>query len=121
MSHSMSRTGFTIIFGFAAMALMSPAELNAQTVAFNPYHAQYDWAKMPEGTRIGVASGVFPDPDGRHIWVLSRCGANHCALVPDVDPILKFDLDGNLGVQLRRRHQRHRGDTEDDREPGPAH
>ena len=96
MSHLMNRAGFTIIFAVDAMALMSSAELNFQTVADNPYHAQYNWAKMPEGKQIGVASGVFPDPDRRHIWVLSRCGANHCALVPDVDPILKFDLDGNL-------------------------
>ncbi len=95
-SSSISRAGFTVMFGVASMALISPVALNAQTVANNPYHAQYGWAKMPEGMQIGVASGVFPDPDRRHIWVLSRCGANHCALVPDVDPILKFDLDGNL-------------------------
>ena len=42
-----------------------------------------------------MVSGVFPDPDGRHIWMLSRCGANHCAL-SDQDAILKFDLDGNV-------------------------
>jgi DNA-binding beta-propeller fold protein YncE len=95
-SSSIGRAGFTVMFGVASMALISPVALNAQTVAFNPYHAQYGWAKMPEGMQIGVASGVFPDPDRRHIWVLSRCGANHCALVPDVDPILKFDLAGNL-------------------------
>jgi streptogramin lyase len=42
-----------------------------------------------------VPSGVYPDPDGEHIWMLTRCGANHCA-GSDQDPILKLDLDGNL-------------------------
>jgi sugar lactone lactonase YvrE len=72
------------------------AQSQAQTTAENPYHAHYDWVQMPAGQKIGVPSGVFPDPDGRHLWVLSRCGENHCALHPEVDPILKFDLDGNV-------------------------
>lgn len=84
--------GVALAMLFAALPLVA----NGQSVANNPYHAQYDWAKMPQGTQIGVASGVFPDPDGQHIWVLSRCGENHCALHPEVDPILKFDLEGNL-------------------------
>ena len=44
---------------------------------------------------MGTVSGVFPDPDGLHLWILDRCGAHQCAGT-DLDPILKLDLDGNL-------------------------
>jgi streptogramin lyase len=94
MSRS-ARLGTTITFGFAALALLSGGELHGQAVANNPYHAHHGWEKLPAGMKIGVPSGVFPDPDGRHIWILSRCGENHCANSTQ-DPILKFDLDGNL-------------------------
>ncbi len=67
----------------------------AQSVANNPYHAVHGWEQMPNGWKLGVPSGVFPDPDGEHIWMLSRCGANHCAN-SDQDPIFKFDMDGNV-------------------------
>ncbi|MFV2091220.1 MAG: peptidyl-alpha-hydroxyglycine alpha-amidating lyase family protein, partial [Pseudomonadales bacterium] len=33
--------------------------------------------------------------DGKHIWVAERCGANVC-VGSDADPVLLFDLDGNL-------------------------
>ena len=79
----------------AAAVVVLGGEARAQSVANNPYHAVHGWEKLPNGWKIGVVSGVFPDPDGRHIWMLSRCGANHCAL-SDQDPILKFDLDGNV-------------------------
>ena len=59
------------------------------------YRATYGWEKMPDGQKLGVVSGVFPDPDGRHLWILSRCGGNDCAGSAQ-DPILKFTLDGNL-------------------------
>ena len=28
---------------------------------------------------MGVVTGVQPDPDGEHIWIVERCGANQCA------------------------------------------
>jgi gamma-glutamyltranspeptidase/glutathione hydrolase len=75
---------------------VSPA-LNAQAQSDppNPYRATYGWEKMPEGQKLGVSSGVFPDRDGKHIWILARCGGNNCAGTT-ADPILKFDLAGNL-------------------------
>jgi DNA-binding beta-propeller fold protein YncE len=37
------------------------------------------------------------DPDGKHIWMLSRCeGDGNACLNSKADPVLKFDLDGNL-------------------------
>ena len=79
----------------AVVVAMWGGEARGQSVANDPYHAVHGWERMPNGWKIGVVSGVFPDPDGQHIWMLSRCGANHCAL-SDQDPILKFDLDGNV-------------------------
>jgi DNA-binding beta-propeller fold protein YncE len=59
------------------------------------YRAVEDWASLPEGRAWGAVTGVALDPDGRHVWVLDRCGENSC-LGSDLDPIFKFDLDGNL-------------------------
>jgi DNA-binding beta-propeller fold protein YncE len=71
------------------------AGVAAQSVANNPYRAVHGWAKLPEGRTWGAVSGVLQDPDGRHMWVLDRCGANGC-VGSNLDPILKFDMDGNL-------------------------
>ena len=67
----------------------------AQSAVGTQYRAVYGWEKMPAGRKLGVVTGVIPDPDGKHMWVLDRCGANNCAGT-NIDPILKFDLDGNL-------------------------
>jgi sugar lactone lactonase YvrE len=85
------RSVVMIIVGSAVVV----AELVAQSVANNPYRAVYNWEKLPPGRKIGVASGIKPDPDGKHMWVLDRCGANDCAGTK-VDPIMKFDMEGNL-------------------------
>ena len=42
-----------------------------------------------------MVAGIYADPDGKHMWLMDRCGGNNCAGV-DVDPILKFDLQGNF-------------------------
>ena len=76
-----------------AFAWSSPA--SAQSSTTNPYRATLGWEQLPEGRTLGVVSGVIPDPDGRHLWILDRCGGNQCAGT-DLDPILKLDLDGNL-------------------------
>ena len=92
MSHSW-RCKLTLGVVLAALAVMVAAESSAQHS--NPYRAYYGWAKLPEGRTQGVVAGIYPDPDGQHMWLMDRCGGNNCAGV-DVDPILKFDLHGNL-------------------------
>ena len=93
MSHT-SRFRSTLVAILAAFAVvMVPAESSAQHS--NPYRAFYGWADLPEGRPLGVVAGIYLDPDGQHIWLMDRCGGNNCAGV-DVDPILKFDLQGNL-------------------------
>lgn len=64
----------------------------------NPYETIEGWAEMPAGRSWGSTSAVDLDPDGVSIWVAERCGANVGACVenPDVDPIMKFDADGNM-------------------------
>jgi sugar lactone lactonase YvrE len=68
----------------------------AQNHAPNPYRTVEGWAKMPQGRTWGSTSAVYPTPDGKHIWVGERCGANTCADNADLDPILLFDSSGNL-------------------------
>lgn len=60
----------------------------------NPYRSLGSWGELPEGRTWGAVIGVFPDSKG-NIWVLERCGRNTC-LSSDLDPILKFDADGNF-------------------------
>lgn len=85
-----------LISALAAIVLIGVAAVaQARAELPNPYRATYGWEKLPNGKKLGVSSGVFPDRDGKHIWILDRCGGNNCAGV-DADPILKFDLAGNL-------------------------
>lgn len=61
----------------------------------NPFQTITDWAKLPTGRTWGSTSAVDIDKDGVSIWVAERCGANSC-LGSSLDPILKFDANGNL-------------------------
>ena len=61
----------------------------------NPYQTIVGWAKLPDGRTWGSTSAVEIDKDGKSIWVGERCGANACVGSP-LDPILKFDENGNL-------------------------
>ena len=68
----------------------------------NPYRAVDNWAKMPAGRPMGAVGDLKLDPDGQHLWVIVRCTAteperfgSEC-LDSDADPILQFDLQGNL-------------------------
>ena len=88
------RVGSIFVVAFAVLVVMTPVESNGQA-ANNPYHANPGWDKLPGGRVFGALTGVFPDPDGRHMWMLSRCGENNCA-DSDLDPIIKFDMDGKV-------------------------
>jgi sugar lactone lactonase YvrE len=89
-----SRGKLGLIFGIATLALMWGSGLKGQVLSMNPYHVDYNWDKL-KGRKIGVASGIRMDPDGKHLWILDRCGANGCA-DSDLDPVIEMDLDGNL-------------------------
>ncbi len=68
----------------------------------NPYMTDETWAKLPDGRTMGAVGKVTIDPDGEHIWAVIRCDTfgpgrfgNEC-LDSDLDPILKFDQEGNV-------------------------
>ncbi len=68
----------------------------------NPYREVDNWAKLPNGRTMGAVGDVTVDPDGVHIWAIIRCDAtarerfgNEC-LDSDLDPVLKFDQEGNV-------------------------
>jgi DNA-binding beta-propeller fold protein YncE len=60
----------------------------------SPFVAAGSWGRLPEGRSWGAVNGVALDSMG-HIWALDRCGSNTC-VGSDLDPIMKFDADGNL-------------------------
>ena len=89
------------ICALALLALSVPgAQLLAQSGP-SPYRTVDDWAKLPNGRQMGAVGKVTTDPDGDHIWAVIRCDAGgdrfgtEC-LDSDLDPVVKFDLDGNV-------------------------
>jgi DNA-binding beta-propeller fold protein YncE len=81
--------------------LVAGPHLSAQ-VTTNPYRMVEGWAKLPLGRPMGAVGDVMLDPDGKHIWAVVRCTAaeperfgNEC-LDSDLDPVLEFDLQGNV-------------------------
>jgi sugar lactone lactonase YvrE len=79
----------------SAFAQLGPSE---------SYQTTYGWEQLPSGKTLGVASGVFPDRDGKHIWILARCGGNNCA-GSDADPIMQFDMNGKLIKSFGKGHR----------------
>jgi sugar lactone lactonase YvrE len=61
----------------------------------NPYQTMDGWLKMPQGRAWGSTAGIEIAPDGKSVWVIDRCGSNGC-VGSMLDPILKFDANGNL-------------------------
>ena len=97
---NVSRLG--LVGGLAAVMWVGTAVGSFAQVLPNPYRTVDDWAQLPGGREMGAVGGVTVDPDGDHIWAVVRCDAadpsrfgNEC-LDSDLDPILKFDLDGNV-------------------------
>src|SRR3954468_22950030 len=83
----------TVAAVIAGLAIISAAIVNAQ-IGVTPYKVNYNWDKL-EGRKIGVASGIRLDPDGQHLCILDRCGANGCA-ESDLDPVIQVDMDGKF-------------------------
>jgi sugar lactone lactonase YvrE len=86
------------------LAAGSPAAGAAQA-GTNPYRP-VDWGRLPEGRQWGPTSAIHIDRDLEHVWVFDRCGSTHqhnsCLGLDDVDPILKFDPEGNLVTSFGR-------------------
>lgn len=72
-----------------------PMLSHAQAVSENPYQVIYDWGQLPDGRPMGVVTGVHPDPDGEHLWVVERCSVNQCA-GSTLAPIHKMNREGRV-------------------------
>ena len=95
-----SRISFLIVLAGVPL-LTTGVTVHAQPYP-NPYRAVDGWALLPDGRTMGAVGGVTVDRDGAHVWAVVRCDAtdparfgNEC-LDSDLDPILKFHLDGNV-------------------------
>jgi len=71
------------------------AQTNDPNSAPNPYRLEENWAKMPDGRKLGSPIGVEVDRDGKSVWIFDRCGANNCA-GSSVAPVMKFDPTGKF-------------------------
>src|SRR5262249_21399217 len=88
-----------LMLGVAVAATMAlpagRAHAEDPNAAPNPYRAEENWAKLPEGRVWGQAIGVDIDRDGTSVWVFDRCGAKTCE-GSNIAPIQKFDASGKL-------------------------
>lgn len=90
---------------FAVLAAVTTLSLGTGPLAQaqpDPYRAVEGWAKLPDGRPMGAVGDLTMDPDGLHLWAIVRGTAteperfgNEC-LDSTLDPILKFDLRGNV-------------------------
>jgi DNA-binding beta-propeller fold protein YncE len=80
------------------MVVTAQADMAPTNGPPNPYRTIEGWAKMPAGRTFASSSSVDVDPDGVSIWVAERCGTNQrgCLINSDVDPVMKFDANGNM-------------------------
>ena len=79
--------------GLALLCFGSLVLMSSSLAQPNPYQVIYHWGELPGARTMGVVTGVQPDPDGEHIWIVERCGANQCA-GSDRQPIHKLDREG---------------------------
>jgi len=98
--HTLARAGLSAVAALTALPLFASAQADmAPTNSLpNPYRTIEGWAKMPAGRSFGSSSSVDVDIDGVSIWVAERCSTNQrgCLVNPDLDPVMKFDADGNM-------------------------
>lgn len=64
----------------------------------NPYQTVEGYLKLPAGRQWGSTSAVHIDIDGTSVWVAERCSGNvgACVQNSNLDPIMKFDQNGNM-------------------------
>ena len=91
-----------VIVAVAVVVAFGAAVEAAAQVLPNPYRQVDGWATLPAGRSMGAVGGVTTDDDASHIWAVIRCDAtapdrfgNEC-LDSDLDPVVQFDLDGNV-------------------------
>lgn len=96
-ARSKTHVNFRTIQRIASMVILGlvSSSVLGQAVSENPYQVIFHWGQLPEGRPMGVVTGVHPDADGEHIWVVERCSSNQCAGSP-LAPIHKMNLQGQV-------------------------
>src|SRR5438034_8932147 len=82
-----------IILSTAVISILTIAGSSGRAQT-NAYHLVENWAKLPQGRKVGAVIGVAVDRGG-NIWAFDRCGGDTCA-GSKLAPILKFDSSGRL-------------------------
>ena len=97
---SMTCYALLVLLVVLVLLLLGAGAAQSQSLP-NPYRLVDGWAKLPDGREMGAVGDAIVDPDGEHIWAVVRCDAGperfgwEC-LESDLDPIIKFDPDGNV-------------------------
>lgn len=92
----------TVAFGAMSMAAWAQNYSNPEMAPTNdlpnPYQTVEGFLKLPEGRQWGSASAVQIDIDGTSVWVAERCSGNvnACVQNSNLNPVMKFDQNGNL-------------------------
>jgi sugar lactone lactonase YvrE len=93
--------------GCAAVLALLAGHVSAQhSATFNSYLVEEGWLQLPEGRKLGLATKVALDRDGRSVWVFDRCGAADC-VGSMLDPIFKIDRLGNVLARFGARMFNH--------------
>jgi DNA-binding beta-propeller fold protein YncE len=99
------RKSLPLLLGVAVVALLAISGNQAYTQsadpnsAPNPYRMEENWAKLPDGRKMGAPIGVEVDHDGKSVWIFDRCGANNCGK-SSLAPVMKFDPSGKFMVSF---------------------
>ena len=95
-TNDLSRTFLASLLALSVLIVVDwKGSSTAQAVSENPYQVIYHWGELPDGREMGVVTGVHPDPDGEHMWIVERCGTNQCA-GSNLPPIHKLDREGRV-------------------------
>ena len=91
-----------ILKKYIILCLILPVAYSSLYALPNPYRTVGPWASLPQGREMGAVGDLTMDPDGKHLWAIIRCDASEPerfgdeCLDSDLDPVLKFDLNGNV-------------------------
>jgi hypothetical protein len=102
---SLKTTMLTLTVAFGAMSAIANGQTDFSDPGMaptndlpNPYETIEGFLKLPEGRTWGSASAVHIDIDGTSVWVAERCtgNTNACVINSHLDPVMKFDANGDL-------------------------
>jgi DNA-binding beta-propeller fold protein YncE len=105
MNHLPSSSAlFALALTVLPVVVSGQADMAPTNALPNPYRTVEGWAQTPEGRAWGSTSSVDVDPDGVSIWVGERCSTNQrgCLVNSNLDPVMKFDGDGNMVTSFGR-------------------